>query len=75
MLSIPLAALSPAVLETLETTGKVPPESAAVRTLKTWFRQDGEAAWRKLERELGQAQQDLNLGPVADELPLGEAGP
>lgn len=73
VLSIPLAALSPTVLDTLETIGKVPLESAAVRALRAWLRQDGEAAWRKLERELGKAQQDLNLGPAGDELPLGDA--
>lgn len=69
-LSVPLAALNPAVLDTLETTGKVPVGSAAVRTLRAWFRQDGEASWRKLERELGKTQQGLDLGPAADELPL-----
>ncbi len=69
-LSVPLAALSLASLDVLETTGKLPTGSAAAQTLRNWFRRDLESGWRKLERELGKTQQSLDLGQTPDELPL-----
>lgn len=69
-LSVPLAALSLASLDVLETTGKLPTGTAAAQTLRDWFRRDLESGWRKLERELGKTQQSLDLGQAPDELPL-----
>lgn len=73
-LSVPLASLSLAVLETLETVGKLPMGTVAAKTLRQWFRQDLESGWKKLEKELAKTQQSLDLGPSADELPLAPIG-
>jgi hypothetical protein len=66
--------LSVAVLDTLETVGKLPTGSAATKTLRQWLRQDLESEWKKLEKELAKTQQSLDLGPSADELPLTPTG-
>jgi hypothetical protein len=68
--SVPLAALDLAALGRLEATHKLPAGSAAVRTLREWFRQDMESGWRKLLKELGKVQQTLDLETASDELPL-----
>jgi hypothetical protein len=73
-LSVPLAALSLAVIDTLETVGKLPPDTAAAKNLRQWLRQDLESGWKKLEKELAKTQQSLDLGPSADELPLTPTG-
>lgn len=73
-LSVPLAALNPAVLDTLETVGKLPMGTAAAKNLRHWLRQDLESGWKKLEKELAKTQQSLDLGSSADELPLTPTG-
>ena len=74
-LSLPLAALTSAVLATLETMGKLPVGSPAAKTLRAWLRQDLEASWRKLAAQRAEPQQSLELGPTPDELPLASPGP
>ena len=71
-LSVPIAALSLAAVDRLETAQKVPLGTTAAATLRDWFRQDMEAAWEKLQRENGRTQGALSLGSADDELPLGE---
>ena len=46
--SVPLAA---AMVDTLESTGKLPACSASAKTLRQWFRRNFEAAWTKLAAE------------------------
>jgi len=72
-LSVPIAALSLAAVDRLETVQKVPLGTTAAATLRDWFRQDMEAAWEKLQRENGRTQGALPLGSAGDELPLGES--
>jgi len=72
--SVPLAALTAAVVDTLESTGKLPPGSEAAKTLRQWFRRDFEAAWTKLAAQRSDPQQSLELGPTPDELPLASPG-
>ena len=74
-LSLPLAALSSAVLATLEAMGKLPVGSPAAKTLRAWLRQDLEASWNKLAAQRAEPQQSLELGPTPDELPLASPGP
>lgn len=69
-MSIPLPALSLAILDMLEATHKLPPGTIAAQTLRRWFRQDLDSAWQKLETSLAKTQQSLNLGQDPDELPL-----
>jgi len=71
-LSVPIAALSLAAVDRLETAQKVPLGTTAAATLRDWFRQDMEAAWEKLQQENGRTQRALSLGSADDELPLGE---
>jgi hypothetical protein len=72
--SVPLAALTAAMVDTLESTGKLPAGSAAVKTLRQWFRRDFEAAWTKLAAERREPQISLGLEPTGDELPLASPG-
>ena len=74
-LSVPLAALTVAVLATLENIGKLPVGSPAAKTLRAWLRQDLEASWSKLAAQRSEPQQNLELGPAPDELPLASQGP
>ncbi len=70
-LSLPVWALSAAVLDQLEATGYIPMESAAAKTLRQWLRRNYDAAWEKLLAS--NARQDhLDLGPSSEELPLSE---
>jgi hypothetical protein len=73
-LSVPLAALTVAVLATLENIGKLPVGSPAAKTLRAWLRQDLEASWRKLAAQRSEPQQSLELGPTPDESPLESQG-
>ena len=69
-LSVPLVSLTLSAIDTLEITGKVPVGTAAAKTLRQWFRKDLESGWEKLEGGQGKTQENLDLGPSPDELPL-----
>ena len=73
-LSVPLAALTAAVVDTLESTGKLKSGSEAAKILRQWFRRDFEAAWTKLAAERREPQISLELGRSTDELPLDGPG-
>lgn len=68
-LSIPVWALSSAVLGQLEATGNLPPESPAASALRKWFRRNYDEAWGKLLAS-NSRQDHLDLGAQAGELPL-----
>lgn len=70
-LSIPAWALSTTLLDQLEVTGNLPLESVAAKTLRAWFRRNYDAAWEKL-LAANARQDDLDLGPTAEELPLSD---
>lgn len=74
-LSVPLAALTSAVLATLENIGKLPVGSPAAKSVRAWLRQDLEVGWRKLAAQHPEPQQGLELGPTSDELPLSSPVP
>ncbi len=69
-LSIPIPALAPSSLATLEAIGKLPSGTQAAATLRDWWRQDWEIAWEKLRRDRDQRQDYLKLGDTPDTLAL-----
>lgn len=68
-LSVPLAILSPTVLDQLESTEHLPLGCPVVQELRQWFRQDASAEWDRLKRSRNIRQVALNFD-VPDELKL-----
>ena len=68
-LSIPIWALSEALIDQMEATGTLPQRTDAAGVLRQWFSRDYETAWEKLFKAHAR-QETLNLGAAEDELPL-----
>lgn len=68
-LSVPLSILSPSALTTLETTGQLAPNTAAVAALRRWYAEDASAEWERLRRERETRQQGFGFD-VPGELKL-----
>jgi hypothetical protein len=72
-LSVPVAVLSLAIINQLETSQKLPAHSPAAAILREWLRHDFDGIWEKLQRDNAQKQETLPLGSDAGDLQLNEA--
>lgn len=61
-LSVPLAIISPAVLDQLESTEHLPAGCPVVQELRQWLRQDASAEWDRLRQTRNVRQGSLPLG-------------
>ena len=50
-LSVPISILSRSMLGVLESTGKVPGQSATVLALRRWYEEEASAEWERVRRE------------------------
>jgi len=71
-LSVPVAVMTLATVNQLETAQKLPLKSEAAEVLREWLRQDFEGEWEKLTRDQRRKQGVLPLGPDGSELPFTE---